>query len=81
MDINDLINSHGSYEGALAAIGGIDVLEDATRRGMFGMDNPGFCVACGAEADGCEPDAEGYKCEACGLMAVCGAETLFVLLI
>jgi hypothetical protein len=38
------------------------------------LDNPGFCLACGADADGCEPDARRYKCEACGAFQVYGAE-------
>jgi hypothetical protein len=30
-------------------------------------DNDGYCLACGEEqSGGCEPDAEGYPCEACG---------------
>jgi len=29
----------------------------AARRQMFGLDNPGFCIKCGCENDGCEPDA------------------------
>lgn len=36
----------------------------------------GFCTACGASQDGVEPDANGYQCQACGQMAVCGAENL-----
>lgn len=75
MDINDLLKKYG--ESQLD----IDELEAATRRGMFGLDNPGYCIACGAEADGCEPDAEGYTCESCGEPAVCGAEQLFMVLI
>lgn len=80
-DINQLIQTNGGYDGALAVIGGIDVLQEATERGMYGLDNPGFCVACGEEREGCEPDAVGYECEACGLNAVCGAESLFMLLV
>ncbi len=49
------------------------VIEDAARRSMFGCDNPGFCIECGAEVDGVEPDARGYDCEACGAAAVYGA--------
>lgn len=37
-------------------------------------DNTGFCRECGAEAQGVEPDATGYECEECGMMAVSGAE-------
>jgi len=41
-------------------------------------DNSGFCVSCGAEQGGCEPDARRYKCEACGDRAVFGAEELLL---
>lgn len=37
------------------------------------LDNPGFCLACGEPADGCEPDAREYECECCGEAAVYGA--------
>lgn len=40
----------------------------------------GFCVACGAEADGVEPDARGYSCDGCGGWAVYGAEELLVVI-
>ncbi len=36
----------------------------------------GFCVACGEEAYGVEPDARRYRCEACDEHAVYGAEEL-----
>jgi hypothetical protein len=39
----------------------------------------GFCRACGAEQDGCEPDARRYKCETCGHMQVYGAEELVLM--
>jgi len=39
-------------------------------------DMGGFCIACGAQADGVEPDASGYTCEACGKARVYGAEEL-----
>ena len=29
-------------------------------------DCRGFCIACGTEAYGVEPDARGYVCESCG---------------
>jgi hypothetical protein len=29
----------------------------AVERTMQSLDNPGFCLVCGNEADGCEPDA------------------------
>ena len=40
------------------------------------LANPGFCAACGAEAEGVEPDARGYECEECGEPRVYGAEEL-----
>ena len=36
----------------------------------------GFCLACGNEQEGVEPDACKYECEACGAMKVYGAEEL-----
>jgi len=41
-------------------------------------DGTGFCIECGAEADGIEPDARGYECESCGAHAVCGAEEILL---
>jgi hypothetical protein len=41
--------------------------------------NLGFCIECGAEAEGVEPDACEYECEACGTMAVYGAEELLMM--
>ena len=39
----------------------------------------GFCVKCGADAYGVEPDARGYACEECGAPAVYGAEELLLM--
>jgi len=39
----------------------------------------GFCVNCGAEKDGCEPDARNYPCDECGENEVFGAEELLVM--
>ncbi len=39
-------------------------------------DHRGFCVSCGDEAFGVEPDAKGYDCESCGAPSVYGAEEL-----
>jgi hypothetical protein len=50
----------------------------ACERELTSLDNPGFCIACGCEAEGCEPDARGYECEACGEAAVYGAEELLL---
>jgi|GEM_PF-1693860 len=45
----------------------IEVVEDGTI---------GFCLACGEEAWGVEPDARKYECEGCGRHAVYGAEEI-----
>jgi predicted RNA-binding Zn-ribbon protein involved in translation (DUF1610 family) len=39
----------------------------------------GYCVACGAEAYGVEPDARKYSCDACGEPAVYGVEELLLM--
>lgn len=52
---------------------------EAVERGHTSLDNPGFCIACGEDAEGCEPDAEGYECEHCGKPKVYGAEQLLLL--
>lgn len=38
----------------------------------------GFCLACGFEQHGVEPDAEGYACESCGAHEVWGAEQILI---
>ena len=38
----------------------------------------GFCVECGDQAYGVEPDARRYRCESCGASAVYGAEELLI---
>ena len=45
---------------------------------MFGLENPGVCLACGEERDGCEPDAEHYACESCDKNMVMGATELYM---
>ena len=39
----------------------------------------GFCIACGADAEGVEPDARRYRCDACGEHKVYGAEELAIM--
>jgi len=56
-----------------------DRIIDAVSRRDSSLDNPGFCVACGADADNCEPDARFYVCEVCGATAVFGAEELLLI--
>ena len=51
---------------------------EAVERGMSSLDNPGLCIACGEDADGCEPDARSYECEHCGKRGVYGAQELLL---
>lgn len=51
---------------------------EAVERSFRSLDNPGFCIACGVEAEACEPDAREYACESCGLAKVYGAEELML---
>ena len=51
---------------------------EAIENAFTTLDNPGFCIICGVDADGCEPDARGHQCESCGAPAVYGAEELLI---
>lgn len=42
-------------------------------------DNLGFCLACGADAFGVEPDARKYECDECGAHRVYGAEEVLIM--
>ena len=42
------------------------------------VDSESFCIACGFEQDGCEPDARCYECESCGEHKVYGAAELLL---
>jgi hypothetical protein len=39
----------------------------------------GACLACGAYADGVEPDARNYRCGDCGQLQVFGLEELLMM--
>jgi len=54
-------------------------LFEALRLAEEDCSNPGFCLSCGEEQDGCEPDARGYECESCGAMKVCGAAEILLM--
>ena len=56
----------------------LDRIMDAVESERTSLENPGFCIACGDDADGCEPDARGYTCESCEEPAVYGAEELLL---
>jgi predicted RNA-binding Zn-ribbon protein involved in translation (DUF1610 family) len=51
---------------------------DACVRRRLSLDNPGFCLNCGVEVEGVEPDACEYQCEACGEPTVFGCEELLM---
>ena len=51
----------------------VTVLKAAQRN-----DGSGFCLGCGAEASGVEPDARNYHCEDCGATQVYGAEEIII---
>lgn len=55
-----------------------EVIHDAVWRRVMTLDNPGFCITCGNEQGGCEPDARGYTCESCGTPTVYGADELLL---
>jgi len=39
----------------------------------------GYCIYCGEEAYGVEPDARKYECEACGKEGVYGLEEMLLM--
>lgn len=51
----------------------------AVESSMTDLSSPGFCLACGDDADGVEPDAERYRCEECGARQVYGAEQVMLI--
>lgn len=55
-----------------------EIIMEACERRLSTLDNPGFCLSCGNEQDGCEPDACNYECEACGETQVFGCEELMM---
>ncbi len=58
----------------------LERVEAAVERNNSSLDNPGFCVKCGADAEGVEPDARRCECESCGEPGVYGAEELLMVL-
>ena len=43
------------------------------------LDGTGFCLACGEQASGCEPDARNYECQSCGRNRVFGAMEILMM--
>jgi len=58
----------------------IDRVVTAVEDAQSSLENPGFCIACGEDASGCEPDARRYECEVCGVRGVYGAEELLMMM-
>lgn len=56
----------------------LDRVLEAVERSMSSLDNPGFCLSCGEEQEGCEPDMQHGLCESCGARKVVGAEELLL---
>ena len=59
----------------------IDRVVELCERRATSLEDPGLCVACGAEASGVEPDARNYRCEVCRANWVYGAEELLIMLV
>lgn len=55
-----------------------EVISEAAAGRIGSLDDPGFCLVCGGEAMGVEPDACNYTCEACGAEQVFGADELLM---
>jgi predicted RNA-binding Zn-ribbon protein involved in translation (DUF1610 family) len=55
-----------------------DITVDRIMAAAHEDDNIGFCVNCGEEVSGVEPDARKYQCESCGEDEVYGAEELLL---
>ena len=53
---------------------------DSAMQASIADDNLGFCLACGDEAYGVEPDARRYTCESCEEPAVYGTEEILIML-
>jgi len=58
----------------------LDVVMEAVERHRSSLDNPAFCVKCGAESEN-DPDACGDECEECGESGVYGAEELLLCIV
>ena len=56
-----------------------DRTADLIDRAESTLDQPGLCVACGAEAENVEPDAAKYICASCARPAVYGVELIAIM--
>lgn len=58
----------------------LERIMDACERHGSSFDNPGFCLSCGLDAEGVEPDARNYECESCGESKVFAVEELLFII-
>ena len=52
-----------------------DIIEEAIESG----EHYGYCLACGSEHEGVEPDARNYICDQCSSHQVYGAEEIIMM--
>ena len=52
---------------------------DRIQEAIGSDDSVGFCLTCGEDAYGVEPDACKYLCEDCGARAVYGAQQIVMM--
>lgn len=55
-----------------------DRIIELHNRRATSLDDPGLCLACGAEAEGVEPDSRNYSCDVCGDTQVFGIEDIVI---
>jgi len=58
-----------------------DTILAAAEESAFGDEYTGYCLECGYEHEGVEPDARNYVCESCGARAVYGAEEIVIMMV
>jgi len=73
MTTKDIVNDSGKKY--VIPVMSADEMKDV----MFGMGCRGWCLTCGEEVDGVEPDASKYLCECCGERKVYGMEQLLIM--
>lgn len=56
-----------------------DELLDMAMEACEADDQIGYCIKCGAEHYGIEPDARKYECEECGKNTVCAAQEIVMM--
>ena len=56
-----------------------DELIVALKENTSTLSNWGFCLSCGNQQDGCEPDARNYPCDECNTYQVFSAEEILMM--